>query len=380
MNTSAPSSSPTDTPRSRFPLPLQTLAVALLATIFAFVLRSHSTPARPALTAAMSTATTSAANASNSPAPVWFVSHGGPPTMFDYGHPAYKAWVDVGRQIKAAHDGGKGPLKALLVVSAHWQSTIPGTIQVNTDEKNPLVYDYYGFPSEYYEVQVSTHNPASLNKLVLDELNKAFTAPGSQQTLRAVPTRRGLDHGVFVPFKVAFYPEGEALPQPGQPGPASVLPPTLPVVQITLPPTDDPMSSLRLGQALRTLRTDHGVGIFSGGMGVHNIREFMMLFRSGLAGRNNVPYAVFTDDVAKAVASPAAQPGADEDSRWKSVVELTHSRHYKGAHPTAEHFLPIPLAVGATLPNERLYNALTKQEGAMGWNIFSTLPKASAKV
>lgn len=376
MSPTAPSS-PTDLPRRLSPLTLWTLAVALFATIFAFALHSRSTP-RTVLTAAMSTATTSAIT-SNHLAPVWFVSHGGPPTMFDYGHPAYKAWSDVGRQIKAAHDGGNGPLKALLVVSAHWQSSTPGTIEVNTDEKNPLVYDYYGFPSEYYKVQVQSHNPASLNKVVLDQLNKAFTAPGSKQILRAVPTRRGLDHGVFVPFKVAFYPEGEALPPPGQPGPASVLPSTLPVVQITLPPTDDPESSLRLGQALRKLRTDHGVGIFSGGMGVHNLREFMMSFRTGL-GRGNVPYAVFTDGVAKAVAGPAAQSEDEVDPRWNSVVELTHSRHYKGAHPTAEHFLPIPLAVGATFPNERLYNALAKQEGAMGWNIFSTLPKEFAKV
>lgn len=72
--------------------------------------------------------------------------------MFEYDHPAYKAWTELGKQILAVHDGGKGPLKALLVISAHWQATHSGTIEVNTIEKNPLVYDYYGFPQEYVRV------------------------------------------------------------------------------------------------------------------------------------------------------------------------------------------------------------------------------------
>lgn len=80
--------------------------------------------------------------------------------MFDFDHPAYRDWTELGKSIRAAHDGGKGPLKALVAISAHWQSQLPGTIEVNVDEKNPLVYDYYNFPSHYVRVP-SCFSPSS---------------------------------------------------------------------------------------------------------------------------------------------------------------------------------------------------------------------------
>lgn len=234
-----------------------------------------------------------------------------------------------------------------------------------------------------YKVKVESHNPPSLSKLVLDELNKAFASSGSTGLREAVPTRRGIDHGVFVPAKVAFYPAGQPLPDMGQAGPPSVIPPTLPVVQITLPASDDAETSYRLGTALRALR-HYGVGVFAGGMGVHNMRDYMMSFRFGQLAK--VPYASFVDDIAAAIAPlPPNTPSDDaggtsaRDPRGDAIVKLQQTARYRGAHPTAEHFLPIPLAVGATHPSERLYSTLVKQEGAMGWNMFSTLPKSFAK-
>lgn len=253
-------------------------------------------------------------------------------------------------------------------------------------------------------MKTPSHNPPSLSSLVLDELNKAFSAQreAGQAALRATPTRRGLDHGVFVPFKVAFYPADAPLPGPGEAGPDSVLPATLPVVQISLPASDDAAASVRLGQALRSLRA-HGVGVFSGGMGVHNMRDFRLGLASG-KGWTDVPYASFTEDIKRVVtqdvpaASTTAAAAAGDsppapvseaeaassvaavatDPRADAIVELTKTKNYHGAHPTAEHFLPIPVAIGATFPHERLYSTLELKDGAMGWNMFGTLPRATA--
>lgn len=47
---------------------------------------------------------------------VYFLSHGGPPTMFDTDSAAYKAWQKYGKVVADQHPRG------LVVVSAHWES------------------------------------------------------------------------------------------------------------------------------------------------------------------------------------------------------------------------------------------------------------------
>lgn len=76
-------------------------------------------------------------------APIWFVSHGGPPTMYDTEHAAYKHWKAIGKDVKASAP------KAIIVVSAHWEADRATgeptrTVEVNTDESNPLLFDFYG--------------------------------------------------------------------------------------------------------------------------------------------------------------------------------------------------------------------------------------------
>nr|WP_321983505.1 class III extradiol ring-cleavage dioxygenase [uncultured Lichenicoccus sp.] len=67
--------------------------------------------------------------------------------------------------------------------------------------------------------------------------------------------RRGYDHGVFVPLKVAF-------PQAG-----------VPVVQLSMQRDLDPPAYLAIGRALRPLR-EQGVLIIGSGQTYHNMRGF----------------------------------------------------------------------------------------------------------
>lgn len=47
---------------------------------------------------------------------VYFLSHGGPPTMFDTAAAPYKAWQKYGQAVVEQNPRG------LVVVSAHWES------------------------------------------------------------------------------------------------------------------------------------------------------------------------------------------------------------------------------------------------------------------
>ncbi|KAI3491952.1 hypothetical protein L1887_43661 [Cichorium endivia] len=53
-------------------------------------------------------------------APVFFISHGGPPTMFQPEHPAYQHWREWGKQVRELHQ--QGVIRGLVFISAHWQA------------------------------------------------------------------------------------------------------------------------------------------------------------------------------------------------------------------------------------------------------------------
>ncbi len=190
---------------------------------------------------------------------------------------------------------------------------------------------------------IQSQNPSALSTLVLDELNRALSSPSAAVSgafpLKAMPTERGLDHGVFVPLTVALGMHGS-------------LPGSIPLIQVSLPfPSAHSSSaqqsaadaasarSLSLGRALRTLRTKHKLGVFAGGMPVHNLRELRTYAQwepaNGLLRvRENAPYTVpFLN------AASAAMEFGDADEGERRARELLHREDFKRAHPTDEHFL-----------------------------------------
>ena len=70
--------------------------------------------------------------------------------------------------------------------------------------------------------------------------------------------RRGLDHGVWASFKVAFNEKTNPL--------------NIPIVQVSLYATEDPVQYIALGRAVSNLR-DEGIQIIVSGMAVHNLRD-----------------------------------------------------------------------------------------------------------
>src|SRR6187551_1002177 len=72
--------------------------------------------------------------------PTLYLGHGAPPLLEE---PEWMA------QFRAWTAGLPRP-KAILIVSAHWESA-PVTISATTPV--PLVYDFYGFPEHYYRMR-----------------------------------------------------------------------------------------------------------------------------------------------------------------------------------------------------------------------------------
>ena len=265
--------------------------------------------------------------------------------MYDTAHPVYPQLQSIGREITSLTPKPK----AVLVFSAHWssESTQPDTIQINTSEHEPLLYDFYGFPRHYYMEKYANVGSKVLAERVMEVL--------SEQGIKSEGVERGLDHGVFVCFKVAFEEKGNPL--------------GVPVVQVSLWGDDDGRGGslkgegiaekhIRLGRAVEKLR-EEGVVIVVSGMAVHNLRDFIM--SGGRSGQKPRDYTTSFDEALKVAAE--TEPG---DKRDQAMADLLKRADVKKAHPTPEHLLPMHVGVGAAGMDQgqRLW---TMGEGGMSW-------------
>jgi len=262
--------------------------------------------------------------------PVWFISHGGPNIIEDVHHPAYSQLQAIGHEITHVVQP-----KAVVVFSAHWQAD-RDAVEVNTAESQGLIYDFYGFPAHYYEIQYPHLGSPALADQVLSLLQDAG--------IKAEGVRRGLDHGVFAPFTVAFDPKENPL--------------NVPLVQVSLFDTDSGDQHYALGRALASLR-DQGVQIIVSGMAVHNLRDMRRAMQSPVPQ----PYTVSFD---AALREAVEQP---PERRRRAMADLLERSDARKAHPSLEHLLPIFVGAGAA-HEERGERVWTLAEGSMSWAQF----------
>jgi aromatic ring-opening dioxygenase catalytic subunit (LigB family) len=193
--------------------------------------------------------------------------------------------------------------RALLVVSAHWEERVP---TVMTSEKPPMLYDYYGFPPETYDVKWPAPGDPALASRVRALLESAGFSTGEDPA-------RGFDHGTFVPLALAV-PDAD-----------------IPTVQLSLVAGLDPERHLALGRALAPLR-DEGVLIVGSGMTYHNLRAF---------GPRAAPVARAFDDW---LVESCALDGTARSAR---LAAWTSAPHARAAHPREEHLIPLMVVAGA---------------------------------
>ena len=270
----------------------------------------------PACTASPTATSAAASAAGSSPAvqpkesamsrlPVVYLPHGGGPWPF----------VELGFGTRAEQDGlaaylrsvkavPRQPVKALLVVSAHWEEAVP---TVMSHSRPPMLYDYYGFPPESYTLSWPAPGEPALAARV-----RSLVAAAGFGT--AEDAQRGFDHGTFVPLKLA-YPEAE-----------------VPTVQLSLIKGLDPAQHLALGRALAPLR-DEGVFIVGSGMTYHNMR--------GFGDPRAVPHSETFDAWLRATST--AEPAA----RDAQLAEWSRAPAARQVHPREEHLLPLMVIAGA---------------------------------
>jgi 4,5-DOPA dioxygenase extradiol len=227
--------------------------------------------------------------------PALYIGHGAPPLLDD------PEWM--GQLAAWTHQMPKP--RGILIVSAHWEAaplmlSAPGA-------GTPLVYDFGGFAPRYYTLRYPTPDAAALAREVASVMPDA--APVHQHP------SRGLDHGAWVPLKV-MYPLAD-----------------VPVLQLSIP-TQDPLRLLSLGERLRPLR-ESGVLIIGSGFLTHGLPFITMEMITG----GVVPGWSSEFD---AWASQALAKG-DVDA----LADYRKAPGMPYAHPTADHFLPLFVTLGA---------------------------------
>ncbi|XXH03176.1 hypothetical protein Hte_009572 [Hypoxylon texense] len=259
--------------------------------------------------------------------PVYFFSHGGPTVQYETEHPAYTVLQNIGKEITK-----KVKPTAVVVFSGHWEADSNG-VEVNSAEHTDLIYDFYGFPPEFYQAQYPNRGSPQLASKILDLLTKAG--------IKAKGVTRGLDHGVWSGFHVAFHPEENPL--------------NVPLVQVSLYSNQDADSHYRLGQAVASLR-DEGIVIIGAGMSVHNLRD---LFATRGDPRP-LPYTVSFDEALK---EAVESPPSERQARMREVTKRPDARQ---AHPRFDHLMPVYVAAGAAGEDDGK-QTWTLHEGSMGW-------------
>lgn len=240
--------------------------------------------------------------------PTLYIPHGGGPCFFMDSLPGRprEIWDGLAAYLTGLQAELPERPAAILVVSAHWEEPRP---TVNVCAHPPMLFDYYGFPEHTYRLSYPAPGSPELAARVRALLEGAGIAA-------AEDAARGFDHGVFVPFLLAF-PDAET-----------------PVVQLSLKAGLDPAAHLAIGAALAPLRAE-GVLIVGSGMSYHNLRHFFAADPAGDAA------SVAFDDWLDAAAT------AEPEARMRALCGWEGAPYARHCHPREEHLLPLMVAAGA---------------------------------
>jgi len=240
-----------------------------------------------------------------------FVSHGAPTLPFD-DVPARDFLAGLGTTMKRP--------RAILVISAHWETERP---MVNSVRVNDTIHDFYGFPAPLYDLRYPAPGDPALALKVVERLAAAGIEAG-------IDPERGLDHGAWVPLLMAW-PKAD-----------------IPVVQLSVQPHLGAAHHLAVGQALQAL-ADEDILILASGSATHNLGAFRT--RTG-------------DDEPDWVRSFADWLNlALIEGRTEDVIQYRQAGpNAVQNHPTEEHLLPLFVSLGAAGPQaraERLHSSQT---------------------
>lgn len=211
--------------------------------------------------------------------------------------------------------------RAILVVSAHWETTHP---RVSATAHNETIHDFHGFPAAAFAMRYDAPGSPEIAARTIDLLNAAGVQASPHPT-------RGLDHGAWVPLSL-IYPDAD-----------------IPVFQVSIQSRLDPEYHLRLGRALALLR-DEGVLIIGSGSLTHDLGSFR-------GTRANYPAVDWVDAFADWTNEALREGRIDDLIDYRRRAPFAERNH-----PTDEHLLPLYVAIGAAGEGarvERLHKSTT---------------------
>ena len=244
--------------------------------------------------------------------PTLFLSHGSPMLAVE-DSPA-------GRFLDRLGDELPWP-RAVVIASAHFETTRP---TLGGHPRPRTVHDFRGFPESLYEIRYPAPGAPDLAEQIGNRLGDAGWDP-------VVSDHNGLDHGVWVPLR-RIYPQGD-----------------VPVVPISVMPNQSAARHFELGKALASLRGEGVLVIGSGGF-VHNLGELDWR-------QPDAPPPTWAREFSAWMHDRIAARD------WPSLLQWEQLAPHAGrAHPTAEHLLPLFVALGAAgnAPEPRVIHQSTQ--------------------
>lgn len=221
--------------------------------------------------------------------------------------------------------------KRILYVSAHWESESSG-FEISNAAMPDMIYDYYGFPSEAYDVVYPAKGDPVFAQRVKEQLEK--------NSIMAKLADRGFDHGVFVPM-LLIRPEAD-----------------IPIVTLSINDRMlDAKDHFELGKALAPLR-DEDTLIITSGQATHNM--YADWFPEG---HPIEPWALEFQSWLDNTLSTASTQTYKE--RIESAIAWKNAPHAAKCHRTPDHFTTFVVGAGAGM--EENYPAAKKLNG--GWGL-----------
>lgn len=249
--------------------------------------------------------------------PVLFIGHGSPVNIIE-DNTYTRSLADLGKTIPRP--------EAVVVVSAHWQTR---RTYITCSEKPPVIYDFYGFPEELYQIRYNCAGSPETGTLAQK------LAPGEVYC----DPDRGLDHAAWAVLK-HMYPAAD-----------------IPVLELSLDVLKSPREHYDMGKKLAPLR-ERNVLIIGSGNIVHNL--FQIDF-SQLYGRPFPWAADFDRQIAELLTN-------GDHSALIHYEKLAHARL---AAPTNEHYLPMLYAIALQEDNEHVHFTCTDmQNGSISMRSF----------
>lgn len=267
-----------------------------------------------------------------------YIAHGGGPMPLlnggsggsdGKGDPAHAEMISVLKSI--ASEIPKPD--AIVLISAHWEAN-QATI---TSAKNPdLIYDYYGFPDEAYQITY----PCAGHPTLANQIKQAFDNQGIQSVM---DDNRGFDHGLYVPLKI-MYPNAD-----------------IPCVQVSLLNSLDPEAHLALGKALQGLHKQN-VLVLGSGFSFHNMSAFF--------GDDSQRTRQLNSDFENWLKETCSDTTINEQERATRLKQWASAPGARFCHPREEHLLPLHVCYGvAQTPCTKRYEltVLNRQTSMYLW-------------